>query len=213
MEKFTRIESLAVPLLLDDVDTDVITPLRRILEGLPSMVEHAFEVLRFRTDGSPDPASPLNDPRYAGAAILLAGRNFGCGSSRETAVWAIAGLGIRCIVAPSFGDIFHSNCFKNGVLPIVLGTGDLAALGAEAVQAADRATGDPLSPRFTVDLETCTLIAPSGRAWTFEVNPLRREALLEGLDDLALTLRRIEALESFEERDRRERPWAYLDRR
>ena len=201
MDKLTRIESLAVPLLLDDVDTDVITPLRRILEGIPSMVEHAFEVLRFRSDGSPEPGCVLNDPRFKGAEILLAGRNFGCGSSRETAVWAIRGLGVRCIVAPSFGDIFHSNCFKNGVLPIVLPAVEVAALGEEAGQAAGT---------FVVDLEACRLTTPRGRSAVFEINGLRRAALLQGLDDLGLTLQRLDAIDAFENRDREGRPWAYL---
>jgi len=198
-----RVESLAVPLLIDDIDTDVITPMQRILEGLPSMVEHAFEALRFGADGTPNPASPLNDPRYAGAEILITGRNFGCGSSRETAVWAIKGLGVRCIVAPSFGDIFRSNCFKNGLLPVTLPDADVAALADEARLACRR---------FVVDLDTCRIMAPSGRAFAFAVSPLRREALLEGLDDLALMLRRDDALRALGHTDRTRRPWVYLGR-
>ena len=201
MDRLVRVESLAVPLLVDDIDTDVITPMRRILEGLPAMVEHAFEALRFAADGTPNPACPLNDPRYAGAEILVAGRNFGCGSSRETAVWAIKGLGVRCIIAPSFGDIFRSNCFKNGVLPLTLPAADVAALAAEARLA---------SGRFVVDLEACRITTPSGRAFSFAVSALRREALLEGLDDLALTQRRDDALRAFERTDRARRPWVYL---
>ena len=201
MDRLVRIESLAVPLLVDDIDTDVITPMRRILEGLPAMVEHAFEALRFAADGTPNPACPLNDPRYAGAEILVAGRNFGCGSSRETAVWAIKGLGVRCIIAPSFGDIFRSNCFKNGLLPLTLPAADVAALAAEA---------RPASGRFVVDLDACRITTPSGRTISFAVSPLRREALLEGLDDLALMLRRDDALRAFERTDRACRPWVYL---
>ena len=204
MDKLTRIESLAIPLLLDDIDTDVITPLRRVLEGLPSMVEHAFEVLRFRADGSPQPSFVLNDPRYAGAEILLAGRNFGCGSSRETAAWAIRGLSVRCIVAPSFGDIFQSNCFKNAMLPSVLPAAEVAALGEQARQGAGN---------FVVDLEACRITTPGGRPVAFEVNALRREALLQGLDDLGLTLQRLAAIEAFEKHDRERRPWAWLARR
>jgi 3-isopropylmalate/(R)-2-methylmalate dehydratase small subunit len=200
VDQLVRIASRAVPLLLDDVDTDVITPIRRVLEGMPSLVEHAFEALRFRADGTLDPDCPLNDPRYTGAEILLAGRNFGCGSSRETAVWAVKGRGFRCVVAASFGDIFRSNCFKNGVLSVAVAPADVAALGAEARAAA----GD-----FVVDLERCRITTPGGRVVAFELSALRREALLHGLDDLGLTLRRRAALESFARADRARRPWAY----
>jgi len=198
MDRLVCIESLALPLLLDDVDTDVITPLPRILEGMESMVEHAFEAIRFRADGTPDPSCVLNDARWTGAQILLAGRNFGCGSSRETAVWAVKGMGFRVVIASSFGDIFHSNCFKNGVLPIVLPHVDVNALGQEAQSA---------NGVFTVNLEQCRATSPSGREFPFQVSPLRREALLEGLDDLALTLRRASAIEAFETAYRKRRPW------
>jgi 3-isopropylmalate/(R)-2-methylmalate dehydratase small subunit len=163
-----------------------------------SMVEHAFESIRFHPDGTLDAVCALNDTRWKGAQILLAGRNFGCGSSRETAVWAVKGMGFRVLIAPSFGDIFHSNCFKNGVLPIALPQVDVAVLGQEARGA---------QGLFVVDLERCRVTAPSGHEFPFEVNPLRREALLEGLDDLALTLRRSSAIEAFEAAYRRRRPW------
>lgn len=199
MDRLERIESAAVPLGLDDVDTDVITPLRRIMEGMDSMIEHAFDVLRFTADGSLRDDCVLNDPRWAGAEILIAGRNFGCGSSRETAVWAVRGMGYRCVVAAGFGDIFRANCLRNGVLPVQLAAADVAAVLGEAQ--------DPAA-RFVVDLSTCSVASPSGRLCRFHVSPLRREALLEGLDDLSLTLRRRGAIDAFELRDRRERPWA-----
>ena len=201
MDRLVLLESTALPFPVDNVDTDVITPIRRILEGLPSMVEHAFEPLRFAADGSLNPACALNDPRWKDAGILLAGRNFGCGSSRETAVWAVRGLGFRCVIAPSFGDIFRSNCFKNGVVAIVLAAEQVTALVEEA-----RAG----TKRFRVDVERCEVTAPGGRTFAFELSPLRREALLEGLDDLALTLRRSAAIEHFEDVDRVRRPWVYL---
>ena len=203
MDRLVRIESLACPFLLDDVDTDVITPLPRILEGMDSMVEHAFEAIRFQSDGTLDASCALNDARWKGAQILLAGRNFGCGSSRETAVWAVKGMGFRVVIAPSFGDIFRSNCFKNGVLPIVLPPVDVAALGQEARSA---------QGLVVVDLERCRVTGPSGGEVAFEISPLRREAMLEGLDDLALTLRRRVAIEAFETAYRRRRPWVDLQR-
>ncbi len=117
MEKLVRVKGLAAPLLVHSVDTDVISPMKRLLEGGDAFVRYAFEPLRYLQDGSENPEFPLNQERYRGANILLAGANFGCGSSRETAVWAIAGLGFRCIIASSFGDIFYNNCFQNGMLP------------------------------------------------------------------------------------------------
>jgi len=199
MDRLERIESAAVPLGLDDVDTDVITPLRRIMEGMDSMIEHAFEALRFAADESPRDDCVLNDPRWSNAEILVAGRNFGCGSSRETAVWAVRGMGYRCVIAAGFGDIFRANCLRNGVLPVQLAAADVAALLDEAQ--------DPAA-RFVVDLPTCSVTSPRGRIYGFDVSPLRREALLEGLDDLSLTLRRTDAIDAFERRDSGNRPWA-----
>jgi 3-isopropylmalate/(R)-2-methylmalate dehydratase small subunit len=199
MEPFRRIESAAIPLDHDNVDTDVITPAGRIMEGIESMIAHAFEPLRFLSDGSPDPQFPFNDPAFDGAEILVAGRNFGCGSSRETAVWAIAGLGIRCVIAASFGDIFFANCFKNGLLPIVLREQEVRRIMAAAVPAA----------LFSVDLEACRIGLPDGSVVAFPISGIRREALLHGLDDLGLALRRRDAIEAFAARDRAARPWIY----
>lgn len=202
MEPLRIIESSAVPLDQDNVDTDVITPARRILEGLDSMVAHAFEPLRFLADGTPDPRFPFNEAARRGAQILIAGRNFGCGSSRETAVWAIAGLGIRCIAAPSFGDIFFANCFKNGMLPIIVGESDARRL---MTMAADPAAS------FTVDLEAQVIRPPSGGPIHFAVSAVRREALLHGVDEIGLALRRQDSIDAFVARDRRARPWIYRD--
>lgn len=205
MERFERLVSPATPLLLRDVDTDVIIPMRRLvaLRSGEDLARFAFEPLRYGpagADGPPAPGSVLDDPRYAGARILLAGPNFGCGSSREPAVWAVKALGYRCVIAPSFGDIFHKSCFQNALLPIVLPADTVEALGAAA-----RAPG----ARFVVDLEAMTVTPPDGEAIAFFVHPARREQLLEGLDEIALTLKRADRIAAFEARDRALRPWVH----
>jgi len=201
MEPFQTLHSKAVPLLVDDVDTDVITPIGRVLQGGSALVEFAFEPLRYDAAGRLHGDCPLDDPRYAGAQILIAGDNFACGSSRETAVWAVRGLGYRCVIAPSFGGIFHSNCFKNGVLPVTLAASDVVALAAFAEGGADL---------VTVDLEAQQVRAGE-RSYAFDVPPLRKEALRSGLDDLGLILRRRDAISRFEQADRVARPWAHLE--
>jgi 3-isopropylmalate/(R)-2-methylmalate dehydratase small subunit len=203
VEKFAALESAAAPLLLRDVDTDVIIPMRRLVEPRErDLADYAFEPLRYGPDGAdgePNPEFVLNDPAYAGAQILLAGPNFGCGSSREPAVWVIKGMGFRCIIAPSFGDIFTKNCFQNAVLPIVLPEAEVEALAAEA-----REPG----ARFRIDLAQTRITTPT-RSLGFEVNAFRREALLGGLDDLAMTLKREPEIAAFQEADRLRRPWVY----
>ncbi len=200
MEPFATLASKAVPLMLDNVDTDVITPIGRVLQGGPALVEFAFEPLRYDAAGKLRPDCPLNDPRYAGAQVLIAGDNFACGSSRETAVWAVRGLGFRCVIASSFGDIFHSNCFKNGVLPVVLPAGDVAELARFA---------DGGASTLVVDL-AAQRVRAGDRSYAFAVPPLRKEALLAGLDDLGLILRRSDAIRRFEHSDRAARPWVYF---
>jgi 3-isopropylmalate/(R)-2-methylmalate dehydratase small subunit len=199
LEPFVSFASRAVPLMIDNIDTDVITPIGRVLQGPKATVEFAFEPLRFAADGTLDPACPLNDPAYAGARILIAGDNFACGSSRETAVWAVKGLGYAAVIAAGFGGIFFSNCFKNGVLPIVLAADAVAALAEFA-----RGGGE-----VSVDLEAQRVTGGPVSA-SFEISPLRKEALLGGLDDLGVILKRAGALEAFEARDRAARPWVYL---
>ena len=194
----TSVTSKAVSLPIDNLDTDVITPIGRVMQGREATVRYAFEPLRFDAAGALRPDCPLNGPSAAGAQILLAGKNFGCGSSRETAVWAIAGLGYRVVIAESFGEIFFSNCFKNGVLAIAASRQQMTVLGVAA------AAGDPVR----VDLERQEIEAQSMR-WPFDILPLRRESLLHGLDDLGLILRRAGAIDTFEATDRRERPWVY----
>ena len=197
-ETFAVVTSKATPLLIDNIDTDVITPIGRVLEGRDAVVKYAFEPMRFTRDGALDPACPLNDPAFAGAQILIGGDNFGCGSSRETAVWAVRGLGYRVVIAKSFGDIFFSNCFKNGVLAVQLPAEQVDRL-AEAA-----ARGETVS----VDLQSQRITSGDSEA-AFAVSSLRKEMLASGLDDLGLISRRAEAISEFERADKIARPWVY----
>jgi 3-isopropylmalate/(R)-2-methylmalate dehydratase small subunit len=185
-----------------NVDTEVIIPITRLI-AFPrgQLGPYAFEPWRYLSEGKPDPGFILNTPRYAGASILVAGENFGCGSSREHAVWALWDMGFRVIIAPSFGDIFRANSFQNGLLTITLPLSTVEQLFDEVETA-----GEPV---FTVDLEHCTLHCPSGRTIAFEIEPERRSALLEGLDEVGLTLKLESDITAFQERDRKARPWAY----
>ena len=196
MQAFTSVRGPAAPLLLPDINTDVISPAHG---GKGSMVANAFAPLRYLADGTDKPDFVLNQRVFAGAPILLAGPNFGCGSSRESAVWSLLSLGIRCVIGESFGDIFFGNCFQNGVLAIVLSSEELSELAREV------AAGGAAE----VNLQTCRITAPSGRSIAFEVNPTRRTQLLEGLDDLDLGIRRRAQIEAFQRTDRRRRPWVY----
>jgi 3-isopropylmalate/(R)-2-methylmalate dehydratase small subunit len=198
MERFTSVQGRAIPLPVPDIDTDVITPIKRVMQGGDALTRYAFESLRYTPDGALNPDCPLNQEVYRDAPILLAGANFACGSSRETAVWAVRGLGIRCIIAPSFGDIFFDSCFENGLLPVALPQIELDALADEA------AAGE-----FSVDLERCEVTTPSGRTIAFAVHPLQREALLGGRDSIELTLGREPEISEFQRRDRELRPWVY----
>ena len=200
MDPFTRLVSVPTPLMRDNVDTDLIIPaayLKTVTrKGLGA---GAFETLRRRPDGSPDPDCVFNQPRYAGSQILVSGRNFGCGSSREHAAWALGDLGYRCVIAASFADIFASNAFKNGILTVALGTDDLARVAAEAH--AGRAV--------SVDLEDETVTIADGTVLRFALDPFRRHCLLEGLDEVSLTLgEHAEAIAAFEARQRQRMPWA-----
>ncbi|WP_183300389.1 3-isopropylmalate dehydratase small subunit [Cupriavidus alkaliphilus] len=199
MIPFTTLSGPAVPLMLDNVDTDTIIRIERLASVSRDLLgPYAMEALRLRPDGS-EADCVLNLPAFRNAPILLAGRNFGCGSSREGAVWALAASGVRCVIAQSFGDIFHANCFQNGMLPIVLPPATMAVL------ADDAACGTPL----TVDLQTCQITLPGGDRLPFTVNALKRTSLLEGLDDLSLTLRKRDAIAQWQARDRLARPWIW----
>ena len=203
MQPFRRLEGIAAPLPMVNVDTDKIIPahwlktIKRTGLGVG-----LFETLRYREDGSENPDFVLNREPWRRARILIAGENFGCGSSREHAPWALLDFGIRCVIAPSFADIFFNNCFKNGILPIVLPRETVDALMAEAETSPE--------PVFTVELERQLILRPSGNAPVrFEVDPFKRHCLLEGLDDIGLTLKKAHKIEAYEEALRREKPWLF----
>ena len=151
--------------------------------------------------GAPKPDFALNRPEAAGCAILVAGRNFGCGSSREHAPWALLDFGFRCIIAPSFADIFYNNCFKNGILPIKLPKADVDRLMAEAELGANAT--------FTIDLERQEITGPDGKTTTFDIDPLRKHCLLNGLDDIGQTMQKAAAIDGFEHQQRAQQPWLY----
>jgi 3-isopropylmalate/(R)-2-methylmalate dehydratase small subunit len=191
MEPFVRHTGLAVPLDRPNVDTDQIIPkqfLKRIERT--GYDDCLFFDWRFLPDGSPDPAFEPNQPRYAGASILLAGPNFGCGSSREHAVWSLHDYGIRAVIAPSFADIFYNNCFNNGLLPVVL--------PEEQVEELYGRTRRQPGYRLTVDLESCTVTDDAGFSASFDLDPFKRHRLLNGLDDISLTLEHEDKIRTFE---------------
>ena len=199
LRPFTAVTGRALPLLIANVDTDVIIRVERMTSLDPAVLAPwAFEALRYRSDGSEDEEFVLNDPAFRAAPILLGGENFGCGSSREPAVWAIMGLGIRCIVAPSFGDIFRSNCVTNGLLPVTLDQRSLDELA--------RSSGSHES--VTVDLPA-QRVGVAGRSWPFDIGALQKAMLVDGLDEMDLALRLAERTAAWERQDRRDRPWAW----
>ena len=201
MEPFARLTSIVAPLLRDDVDTDAIIPASFMRSLSTDPASGLFARWRHRADGAEDPAFVLNDPRYRGARILLAGANFGCGSSRENAVWALERSGFRCVIALGFSDIFRENAFKNGVLPLEL------AKTAHA-RIAEAATGrEPVT--ITVDVEARCVVMPSGEHLRFELDERRRARLLSGTDEIAETLGLGTAIENFREAHRRRSPWLY----
>jgi len=202
MEQFVRLKALAVPLLRPNVDTDVIIPSLEITSpSREGFGEKLFASWRYIEPGrKPNPDFVLNRAPFDRAQILIAGENFGCGSSREMAVWAIRQFGFRCVIAPSFGAIFQANCHRNGVLPVVLPKADVEALGREAEAGV---------LELDVDLESCTVTAPGGRTFGFEVGKPEREMLLAGLDAIGLALTRRDQITAFQARDRAARPWIW----
>jgi 3-isopropylmalate/(R)-2-methylmalate dehydratase small subunit len=206
MRKFDVLTAVAAPLLRANVDTDAIIPSRE----MKSVSRHGlagglFAGWRYTSIGGrdPDPRFVLNQPAYAGTRILLAGDNFGCGSSREHAVWALDEYGIRAVIAPSFAPIFHGNCVRNGIVPLRLEAASIARL-AEAV------APDPQRRTLTVDLVRQRVSGPGGLDYGFEIAREEREMLLEGLDAIDLTLKHAAAIDAFQVRDRAQRPWIYL---
>jgi 3-isopropylmalate/(R)-2-methylmalate dehydratase small subunit len=207
MQRFERLTSVAAPLLRANVDTDAIIPSREMRSVAKSgLAEGLFAGWRYTAIGGrePNPQFVLNQPAYAGAQILLSGENFGCGSSREHAVWALLEFGIRAVIAPSFSPIFYSNCIRNGVLPVRLPAAAVAAIATAIAE-------DPQAQKLTVDLVERRVLAPDGRIHSFTIEPEAREMLLEGLDAIDLTFKSRDDIAAFETRDRLQRPWVYLD--
>lgn len=208
MQKFDILKAVAAPFVHANVDTDRIIRIERCARvARQDMGLWAFESERFREDGSDNPEFVLNQPLFRQSGILVASENFGCGSSREMAVWAIAGMGIRCVIAPSFGEIFFGNCFQNGVLPIRLTTQEVAALQTMLLQGAN--TNDSSQVTLTVDLVAQVIKTSTLQTYSFEVDPLRRISLLEGLDPIALTLKSLPLIEAAEAQSQRVQPWVW----
>jgi 3-isopropylmalate/(R)-2-methylmalate dehydratase small subunit len=207
MQKFDVLTAVAAPYPFANVDTDRIIRIERCARTpRDEMGNWAFEMERFTPGGSDNPDFVLNRAPFRGAGILVADENFGCGSSREMAVWAVAGMGIRCVIAPSFGEIFFGNCFQNGVLPIRLPADDVMRLQQRLAEA----TPDtPERATLTVNLREQQILTPWGERISFSVEPLRREALLEGLDPIGITLKRSAAIDAFQARQRAARPWVW----
>jgi len=202
MQKFTRLRGVAAPLPMINVDTDKIIP-KQFLKTIKrtGLGKNLFDELRYETDGREKPDFVLNQPAYRKAQILVAGENFGCGSSREHAPWALLDFGIRCVIATSFADIFYNNCFKNGILPIRLPQSDVDLLMDDARRGSNAI--------LTIDLEKQEITGPDGGRIHFEIDPFRKDCLLNGLDDIGLTLQKAPSIDAFEARDRLTRPWLY----
>jgi len=202
---FKKVSAVAAPILRSNIDTDVIIRIERLVGNSVrgTLGKWAFGSLRYLPDGSENPDFILNREPYRHAEILVTGPNFGCGSSREGAVWSLQELGIRAIVGSGFGDIFFANCFQNGILPVVVDREIVESLAAEieATQGAGR---------VSIDLEAQTILSPSGRTYALEIDPRRREGLLQGLDEVALTLQRDHEICAFQANDRAARPWIHV---
>jgi 3-isopropylmalate/(R)-2-methylmalate dehydratase small subunit len=200
MEKFTVLTGVAAPLDMINVDTDMIIP-KQFLKTIKrtGLGRNLFDEMRYTADGKEVPGFVLNQAAWRNAKILVAGANFGCGSSREHAPWAIADFGIRCIVAPSFADIFYNNCFKNGILPIVLPQADVDKLMDDARRGANATV--------TIDLDKQEIRGPDGGCIRFDVDPFRKHCLLGGLDDIGLTLQKADKIAAFESRRQAGQPW------
>ena len=201
MQKFTTLTAVAAPLNIMNVDTDMIIP-KDYLKTIErtGLGRGLFSEMRYNEDGSENPDFVLNKPAYRKAQILVAGDNFGCGSSREHAPWALLDFGIRCVISTGFADIFHNNCFKNGILPVVVSKENLDKLMDDAERGANAT--------LTVDLEKQEIHGPDGGTVKFEVDPFRRHCLLNGLDDIGLTMEKADHLAAYEQRAAESRPWA-----
>ena len=200
MEKFTKVSAVAAPMPIRNIDTDMIIP-KQFLKTIKreGLGVHAFDEMRYLDDGSENPDFVLNKPAYRKAEIIIAGDNFGCGSSREHAPWALKDFGIRVVISTSFADIFFNNAFKNGMLPIQVSEETLAALMDDAERGANAT--------ITVDLVNQTISGPDGGEVKFDVDPFRKHCLLEGLDDIGLTLQKGDAIDSYEDQQKANQPW------
>lgn len=200
MEKFEKLTGIAAPMPLVNIDTDMIIP-KIFLKSIArtGFGKNLFDEMRFNRDGTEIEDFVLNKPQYRSAEILIAGDNFGCGSSREHAPWAIADFGIKCVVSTSFADIFFNNCFKNGILPIVLPQEQVDLLMKDAEKGANA--------RMTVDLETQEITTSDGDVVTFNVDAFKKHCLLEGLDDIGLTMEKKSSIDAFEAKASQARPW------
>ena len=200
MKKFDQLTGVAAPLNILNIDTDMIIP-KQFLKTIKrsGLGANLFDEMRFTQDGEEIADFVLNREPYRGAEIIVAGDNFGCGSSREHAPWALLDFGIRCVISTSFADIFYNNCFKNGILPITVSADDRDSLLADAA--------DVENPELSIDLETQTIRRPNGVEVSFEIDPFRKQCLLEGLDDIGLTLEKGGSIDSFEATRAEEKPW------
>lgn len=200
MDKFTTLTGIAAPMPLVNIDTDMIIP-KQFLKTIhrSGLGKNLFDEMRFDANGEEIPEFVLNQPAYRDAQIIVAGDNFGCGSSREHAPWALLDFGIRAVISTSFADIFYNNCFKNGILPIILPQDVVEALMKDAENGANA--------RLTVDLEAQTVTGADGTAYAFEMDPHRKHCLLNGLDDIGLTLEKAAAIGSYEQRIAQSQPW------
>lgn len=201
MDKFTTLTGIAAPMPLVNIDTDMIIP-KQFLKTIArsGLGKNLFDEMRYTQDGAEIPDFVLNQPAYRKAEILVAGDNFGCGSSREHAPWALLDFGIRCVISTSFADIFFNNCFKNGILPIVLPQEAVDVLMADAKKGANA--------RMTVDLPAQTVTTSDGQVFGFEVDSHRKHCLINGLDDIGLTLEKASAIDAYEAKAATTRPWA-----
>jgi 3-isopropylmalate/(R)-2-methylmalate dehydratase small subunit len=201
MDKFSTLTGIAAPMPLVNIDTDMIIP-KQFLKTIQrsGLGKNLFDEMRYTQDGQEIPDFVLNQPAYRKAEIIVAGDNFGCGSSREHAPWALLDFGIRCVISTSFADIFFNNCFKNGILPI--------ALPAEAVEVLMADAKKGANARMTVDLEAQTVTSSDGQSCSLEVDPFRKHCLLNGLDDIGLTLEKAASIDAFEAKNATLRPWA-----
>ena len=200
MEKFTKLTGIAAPMPLVNIDTEMIIP-KQFLKTIArtGLGKNLFDEMRYTQEGQEIPDFILNQPAYRASEIIVAGDNFGCGSSREHAPWALLDFGIRCVISTSFADIFYNNCFKNGILPVVLPKEAVDVLMADAQKGANA--------RISVDLENQTVTSSDGQSFSFEVDAFKKHCLMNGLDDIGLSLEKVAAIDSFESRAKTLRPW------